>query len=255
MVFNGFDFRQRLQIAGQAYFNADAFAGDVIRQGIDVALFVFYLFIFNHRGRKQMRAVAQAVGVTVGNSLENRFGAVRFAGVHGFADKMFVHVAVSVQVVGGRIAGFFAGEVKPHDGQFFLFSQLYHHFRQFQRRDAENFAFVRLRKRLNQRGIVRRHKLIEVAHRARDDAKMKFQIFVFFNGGGSVMLFFRALQPAHHGAHSVLRGQLVAGVQLRRKAHFQVAYAFGHGVLPQLIGHALNIFRALHHRAGIRKAL
>ena len=63
----------------------------------------------------------QAVGVTISNGLKDRFRAIGLAGVDGFADEMFVDVMVSGQMVGGRVAGFFAGEVKTDHGKVFLF--------------------------------------------------------------------------------------------------------------------------------------
>ena len=72
MAGHGFQVGHGLQVAGEADFDGDALAGDVFREMEDVGLGVFFrVFAADQFVGKQPGAVADAVGVTVGDGLED----------------------------------------------------------------------------------------------------------------------------------------------------------------------------------------
>ncbi len=80
--------RVGLGVAGQADFERDPLARDVLGEVVAVSFAVRDRRRFDHRVGKQPRAVANTVSVAVGDRLENRFRPVGFASVDGFLQEV-----------------------------------------------------------------------------------------------------------------------------------------------------------------------
>jgi hypothetical protein len=115
---HGFQVRHGLEVAGEADLDGDALAGDVFGEMQDIGLGVFFRLVLDHLVGEEPGAVADAVGVAVGDGLENGFGSVGFAGMHRLADEVAVRVLEGVLVVAGREMPFSApARSKPTTGK------------------------------------------------------------------------------------------------------------------------------------------
>jgi len=117
VVFQRLELGEGLQVARWADLDGDALVGDVFAELGDVAGFVLDGFELDGGFGEEEGAVADAVGVAFGDGLEDGFGAIGLASVHGFAQEVAVGALERGLVVDGGIAGLFAGKIEPDDGQ------------------------------------------------------------------------------------------------------------------------------------------
>ena len=97
VFFQTLEFRDRLQVGRGADLDGDTLVGDVFAELLDIAELILHGLVLGGFFGNQERSVAYAVGVALGNSLENGFGAVGLARVDGFAQKIAV-TSLSVKI-------------------------------------------------------------------------------------------------------------------------------------------------------------
>jgi hypothetical protein len=107
----------RLQVARQADLERDAAVGDVLTQLAHVPLAVLDLGSEMASRLEQVGAMADAIGVQIGDGLEDALRAVGLAGVHGLLEEVLLGVAEGFGVIHGRVAGLFTRQVETDDGQ------------------------------------------------------------------------------------------------------------------------------------------
>ena len=222
-----------LQVAGDAGLDADALAGDIAGQVLDVAAVVRDVRGLDHLVREEEGPVPDAVGVALGDGLPDGFRAVGFARVHGLADEVVVRVLVGLLVVLRRVAGLLSGQVEADDRQAFP-RPSHGRARQLQGGRGVDVVLVGVLHDAQQAREIRRHALLEFAHAADDDAVMERQVRAGAHGGAPVVGLGAGPEALGHGAHRVRGGHAVADVQLGREAHLDVAHALGRVVLHEL---------------------
>ena len=103
------------------YLQCDPSLRDVLDDVVHVCLWVRVVVDFAHHvGREDVVAVANALGVQVGDGLVDRRWPVSFSGVARGVEEVLVREPVRVDVVAGWVPHFSTGHVQRHDGHLLL---------------------------------------------------------------------------------------------------------------------------------------
>jgi hypothetical protein len=106
-----------LQVARQADLEGDAAVGDVLRQPLHIVLAIHDARITNRRRIKQISAMADAIGVQLGDGLEDRLRAIGLAGVHRLLHEGAVSHLEGLGVIHRGVARLLAGQIEAHHRQ------------------------------------------------------------------------------------------------------------------------------------------
>src|SRR5580658_7087874 len=139
--------RARLDIAEQANLERDSFVEHILRE---VAQLHHFAVLRNGDVIDQSRPVSDAMRAAVLDGLPDRLFAESFAGMNGDAEILALNIVKSVDMLFGRIAALFAGEIEPDnspvaeiDGEFRHFERnvhIAHRTNEQSRRNSKVFA-------------------------------------------------------------------------------------------------------------------
>ena len=124
-------------------------------------------------GAEQPRTVTNAIRMTIGDRLENRFGTVVLARVHGLAKEMLMCQLVGSHVILRREATFLAGKIQPHHRQAVVFGRGNGSARKLERGHGVDLICRRRRQRLEVGLVVLAEHRQEKAQRTNNHARLK----------------------------------------------------------------------------------
>ena len=251
MAGEGLHFGKGLEVAGKADLDGDALAGDVFGEVSGVGLGVFDVGGADHVVGEEPGAVSDAVGVAVGDGLEDGFGSVGFAGMDGFTDKVAVGVLEGGFVVAGGEAGFGAGEVEPDHGEAFVVGHVGGGTGEFEGGGGDDLFGGGEGHDAEEVPVVGGHVFVEEAEGAEDEAVAAGDVVAAFDFGFAVVLVHGAVGAFADGAEDLLHGEVFMHVKLGGETDFDVANAFGEVVLNEFVGDAFEVVGALHDGAGV----
>ena len=249
-----FEVRIGLHVTGEAHLQRDTAVGDVLAEPLHVVRAILDLGRADGVGLEQVGAVADAVGVQVGDRLEDALGAVGLAGMDRLLEEVAVRVVEGLAVILGGVARLLACEVEADHLQAVLVTRQDRGARQLHRRHRVQLLRPRVGVGGEQRGVVARERGGELAHRAADDPILEGRLEAVDDLLAAVVAVARPAQPAVDGGEHAHRVQLGVHVKLRREADLEVAHALLLVVLGQLVRDALQRLLVLHHRAGVGEA-
>ncbi len=178
-----------------------------------------------------MGAVADAVGVELGDRLEDALGTVGLAGVNRLLEEVAVRELVGLDVVRRRMAGLGAGEVEADHRQAQPIARLDHRARQRQRPDAEDLGRREAVEHLEHAAVVGTEAGPEEPQRAGDDAVVERRLAAHAHRVALRVLAAHALEAAIDRRDHRRHVEAGPHVELRREAHLDVADAFVQAVL------------------------
>ena len=191
-------------------------------------------------GRVQVGPVADAVGVELGDRLEDALGPVRLARVHGLLEEVAVAELIGLDVVRRGVTCLGAGQVEPDNGQAQAIAGIHHRPRQGVRRGPVDLLDGPALEDPQQVAVVGAESPREHAHRARDDAVPERRLLSDRDRIAALVLALEAIEPAGDRGEDAGGVHVATNVQLRREPDLEVPHALGGAVLAELVGHALE---------------
>eukprot|EP00050_Salpingoeca_kvevrii_P001558 m.172822 g.172822 ORF g.172822 m.172822 type:complete len:336 (+) comp10403_c0_seq10:956-1963(+) len=158
-----------LEVACQADLKGRAVFGDILDQVVDVALAIRDIRA-DLVGVEEMKAMTNALGMQIGQSLENRLRPVTLAGMDSLVDKCLVRHVVCVFVRTGGKALLRTSNVECNNRQVHLLLGLEHSRNQRRRSEAKKSRRLLVLMDTNEVAVVLRRLFGEEAHGAGNDA-------------------------------------------------------------------------------------
>ena len=234
--------RDGLLIARQAHLQSDPPVRHVAHQFVDVAPLVGDRLVTNVARTEQPGAVANAVGVAIGDRLEDGLGPIIFAGVHRLAEEVLVSQLVSGLVVLRRKATFLARQIQPHHRQAVVFRRRHRRAREFERRQRIDLGSWRGRQRLEVGLVVLAEHGQEEAQGTNNDPRLKAWQRARAHRRVAIDLALGPLDALTDSFQHLPDPERTAHVQLRRKADLGVEDVLGAAIEAQLVGDPLKRF-------------
>ena len=175
--------------------------------------------------------------------------------MHRFADEVAVGVLERRLVVAGGESFFRPGEIESDHRIAVVLREFDRGAREFERGGGEHLFRRRVGHHLENLFVVGRHVFVEETERAQDQAVVAGDVGSVAHGGGLVVFLFRPVHALADGLDNLFHAEVGIDVQLGGESDFDVTHAFGEVILDEFITDALEVFRRLHHRAGVGKAL
>ena len=194
------------------------------------------------------------VRVAIGDGLEDGFGAVRLAGMNGFADEVVMGVLERLPMILGGKPRLGAGQVEPHDRQPLFVGKGFCEPRDLERGHCINPFFQWLRHQVEQGAVVLGHFCGEKTKGAQDDPIFERDIPSARDRFPRVMLLFRPFQTAAGGCNHLFRSKIPVYMELGCVSDLYVADTLLEVVHRKLIRDPLNALRVLHDCHGVGEA-